>query len=204
MSSLGHSSNGHAVISAGPMTCKAQHRNNLCLRKRVSNGLIQSQALTQKAPKNIFKVTKKLMVSTNSEMSDRRYSLTSQQKSQSALKRTNSTTCDLSLRSTSNSRNSVVLPQIQYTQQIKRTTPLHSRPAPEPRTQASRQLFSTIARNGKLVLIDKPQTAARDRSGKKGNGQRAAILFSEGRRKAAASQERSNSCMSDGSYRETP
>lgn len=79
-SSLGHSSTGQAMGSAGAMTCKTQQRNNICLRKRVSNGLVQSQAsLAQKGPKNIFKVTKKQMVSSSNEaLSDHRYSLASQ------------------------------------------------------------------------------------------------------------------------------
>lgn len=207
LSSLGHPSNGQALTSAGAMTCKAQHRNNICLRKRVSNVLVQSHAsLAQKGPKSIFKVTKKQ--STNEGLSDHRYSLPSQQKSSSELKRTASTAeCDLSLHSSSNSRSSVVLPQIQYSHQnIKTTTPANARV--EPRTQASRQLFSTIGQHGNLVVVpSKQQTVTREsRSSKKG-GKGAAILFSEGRRKnttTAASRDGSNSCVSDASHRETP
>ena len=112
MSSLGHSLKGPVAAPAGAMTCKAPQRGDLCLRKRAGNALVQSHAnLAQKGPKSIFKVAKKqFMVSNNEELSDHRYSLPSQQKSQSALKRTTSTAaCDLSLRS-SQSRDSVVLP----------------------------------------------------------------------------------------------
>ena len=52
-------------------------------------------------------------------------------------------------------------------------------------------------------MIQPKQQAPGGRSGKKG-GKGAAILFSEGRRKNAASRDGSNSCVSDGSYRETP
>ena len=154
------------------------------------------------------------MISTNEVLSDHRYSLPSQQKSQSALKRTNSTAaCELSLRS-SQSRDSVVLPQIPYTQNIKTTTPMHSKP--EPKTQACRQLFAAIGNGGNLAIceaaqLQKPQSVAREsRSSKRGSssgqGHRAALAYSEGRRKTTAShQERTSSCaMSDVSYRETP
>ena len=140
LSSLGHSSCGQAALAAGAVTCKAQHRSKICLPKRVGTTLAQSHAHpAQKVPKNIFKVAKQqILTSTNTGLSDHRYSLASQQQSQSALKRTNSTDCDLSLQSSTNSRSSVVaLPQIQYSQRIK-TTSSNQRPAPEPRAQGSR------------------------------------------------------------------
>jgi hypothetical protein len=80
MSSLGHSSSGQPALAAGAMTCKAQHRNKICLPKRVGTALAQSHANpAQKVPKNIFKVAKKqMMTSGNAGLSDHRYSLASQ------------------------------------------------------------------------------------------------------------------------------